>query len=96
MCPYADCIAGELHEHGVTQPTITCHACGRESCFGHKVPWHDGQTCEEYDAVNSATHGDAERATQELLRRSTKRCPNEACGIHIQKEEGWEHMTCKF
>lgn len=49
-CPRAECAAGQLCEDGDKQPCITCWACAQQFCYIHKMPWHEGQTCEQYNA----------------------------------------------
>ncbi|KAL4946806.1 hypothetical protein BDV06DRAFT_635 [Aspergillus oleicola] len=46
-----DCDFGQLHESGAGQPLVRCLNCAAESCFKHAIKWHDGFTCDEYDAV---------------------------------------------
>ncbi|KAK0617299.1 hypothetical protein B0T14DRAFT_568818 [Immersiella caudata] len=70
---------------------IVCDACGFEMCFYHQMPWHEGQTCTDYDA----NQGDPEaEATAQWLRRNTKPCPG-LCGAAVEKKGGCFHMTCQ-
>ncbi|KAL4925104.1 E3 ubiquitin-protein ligase [Aspergillus undulatus] len=46
-----ECDFGQLHEPGPSQPLVRCLSCAAESCFKHAIKWHDGFTCDEYDAV---------------------------------------------
>ncbi|KAL4745677.1 hypothetical protein BDW72DRAFT_186260 [Aspergillus terricola var. indicus] len=46
-----ECDFGQLHEPGAEQPLVVCFNCSAESCFKHAIKWHDGFSCEEYDAV---------------------------------------------
>ncbi|KAL6236808.1 hypothetical protein BDW75DRAFT_103017 [Aspergillus navahoensis] len=46
-----ECNFGQLHESGAEQPLVQCFNCSAESCFKHAIKWHDGFTCDEYDAV---------------------------------------------
>ncbi|KAL4806762.1 hypothetical protein BDV18DRAFT_138163 [Aspergillus unguis] len=46
-----ECDFGQLHEPGADQPLVRCLNCSAESCFKHAIKWHDGFTCDEYDAV---------------------------------------------
>ena len=45
------CEAGQVHEGGEAQPIVKCDNCGFRSCFRHQEPWHEGMTCEKYDAI---------------------------------------------
>lgn len=70
---------------------VFCDACNFEMCFFHQTPWHEGQTCLEYDA----DRGDPQMAaTQEWLRQNTKPCPG-LCGASVEKNRGCFHMTCQ-
>ncbi|KAL4907137.1 hypothetical protein BDW74DRAFT_148637 [Aspergillus multicolor] len=46
-----ECDFGQLHEPGADQPAVQCYNCAAESCFKHAIKWHDGFTCDEYDAL---------------------------------------------
>lgn len=35
------------------------------------------------------------QATKELLAKTCKICPKKGCGVHIQREDGCAHMTCR-
>ena len=50
-CP-ADCGSGQIHLGGNESPEVTCVTCGHLSCFKHKISWHEGITCEQYDDKN--------------------------------------------
>jgi hypothetical protein len=45
------CDAGQIHEDGESCPAVTCQGCNAVSCFNHKVPWHEGLTCDQYDRL---------------------------------------------
>ncbi|KAL2827555.1 hypothetical protein BDW59DRAFT_160198 [Aspergillus cavernicola] len=45
------CDFGQLHDQGASQPMVRCLNCSIVSCFKHSIKWHDGFTCDEYDAV---------------------------------------------
>ncbi|CAG8662918.1 28071_t:CDS:2 [Dentiscutata erythropus] len=70
---------------------MTCPKCGSKACFTHDVPWHEGLTCSEYD---QRKNNEQEVATHNYLLKETKPCPN--CGVHIVKNGGCDHMTCKM
>ena len=50
-CRGPSCEAGQVHEGGETQPIVRCVNCGFRTCFRHQEPWHEGMTCEKYDAM---------------------------------------------
>ncbi|CUA73528.1 hypothetical protein RSOLAG22IIIB_10865 [Rhizoctonia solani] len=86
-CTDPKCGQGQIHnEKG---PIVTCDYCHTLSCFVHRVPWHHGLTCEQYTLKQEA------QANNQYLTTYTKRCPNPACGLAIEKSYGCDHMTCR-
>lgn len=78
-------------------PIVTCVGCGNKSCYIHNVAWHEGMTCDEYDAewrANQPAHAEANEASKATIASRTKRCP--ACERPIEKDGGCQHMTCKL
>ncbi|KAF7954192.1 hypothetical protein EAE96_005323 [Botrytis aclada] len=90
-CLGPGCKDGQIHEGGDDQPIMTCRTCSFKTCFTHKMPWHTDLTCEGYDR-KSGNRLRQERASQNLIEKATKRCPN--CQVRIQKNKGCDHMTC--
>lgn len=95
-CLGPGCTFGQEHPdlHAKNQPQATCSSCGFVSCAFHNVPWHAGQTCEQYaeQVVENPTEED--RKTEKIIRRLAKRCPG--CKRYINKNGGCQHMTCRF
>lgn len=92
-CHKANCSYG--HEHITAKETsiFRCRACGSEYCVPCEMPMHTGQSCTEYQA-ELETQRKERQATDDYLKRSSRQCPG--CTIHIEKNEGCDHMTCKF
>jgi hypothetical protein len=95
MCLGPGCDSGQIHETGNAQPIMTCTVCQFKTCFIHKMPWHQGQTCAEYDFLRQERM-QQEAASEKLIAQTTKKCPNPNCGHGIEKEGGCDHMTCKL
>jgi IBR domain, a half RING-finger domain len=95
MCLGPGCDSGQIHETGHAQPIMTCTICQFKTCFTHKMPWHKGQTCAQYD-FQRKERMEQEAASEKLIARITKKCPNPKCGHGIEKKGGCDHMTCKF
>jgi hypothetical protein len=95
MCLGPGCDSGQIHETGDAQPIMTCTICHFKTCFTHKMPWHQGQTCAEYDFLRKERM-EQEAASENLIAKTTKKCPNPKCGHGIEKKGGCDHMTCKL
>ncbi|KAF5876970.1 putative ring finger protein [Botrytis fragariae] len=89
-CLGPGCNNGQIHEGGDDQPIMTCGTCSFKTCFTHKMPWHTDFTCEGYDD-QSREKLRQEEASQDLMDKATKRCPN--CQVRIEKNKGCDHMT---
>jgi hypothetical protein len=68
---------------------LRCAKCGRRTCFTHRCEWHEGRTCEAYDADARASE---EVALLQAL-QAVVRCPG--CGSGVEKKGGCDHMTCR-
>jgi len=92
-CLRTNCPSGQIHEAGDAEPLMICAACGYKMCYLHSLPWHEGQTCTQYD--DSQRHRVEDDASLALIAEVTKPCPGERCGVPIQKNQGCDHVTCK-
>ena len=69
----------------------TCNECGAKACVTCDRPWHQGETCEEYQA-RTKDHMDEEDMTIKAIPRLSKKCPG--CQRNIQKNGGCTSMHC--
>ncbi|KAI1186495.1 hypothetical protein F5B17DRAFT_359556 [Nemania serpens] len=60
----AGCGSGQLHLEGRENPLMICNNCRGKTCFNHQAPWHDGQTCREFDDPDAITTSDDSRKIQ--------------------------------
>lgn len=95
-------MSGQIHENEGEEPMVTCIECGFRSCYTHRIPWHNGLTCAEYDyRADKGSKGwleakrlaREEREFQEKYGEAAKPCPR--CKSFISKHGGCSHMTCK-
>jgi len=85
---------------GVEGNIFTCVACGHKVCIIHENTWHEGETCEEFEYRSSGRKERDQRAQEEAslqaIGKLTKKCPGPGCTWNIEKNDGCDHMTCKF
>ncbi|KAI7189263.1 hypothetical protein KC343_g8496 [Hortaea werneckii] len=78
-----------------TKPDIIdifqCHACGARACVPCDRPYHDGESCGQYQH-RIKDRLDEEDQTLQTIQKSTRKCP--ACGVNIQKNGGCPYMIC--
>ncbi|KAH8195257.1 hypothetical protein TruAng_010581 [Truncatella angustata] len=65
--------------------------CKALSCAQHNLPWHKGETCEEFDKRNRKQRK-GERASEKKVKDITKPCPQ--CQKDVYKFSGCDHITC--
>ncbi|KAF7898182.1 hypothetical protein EAF00_004628 [Botryotinia globosa] len=90
-CLGLNCGDGQIHQDGDAQPIMTCGSCNFKTCFTHKMPWHSGLTCGQYDVRQKRT-SKKDKRSERLIKRATKPCPK--CQVPILKNKGCDHMRC--
>lgn len=92
-CLGPGCEGGRVYGWGDRRPRMTCRGCGFAMCFTHRMAWHEGQSCAEYDAEEEETR---RRTGEEEARtgRAVKACPG--CGVRIKKDGGCDQMRCRL
>ncbi|KAK4035070.1 hypothetical protein C8A01DRAFT_18209 [Parachaetomium inaequale] len=90
FCLSPTCGSGQMYEAKCSR--FECVACTASSCLEHSVPWHWGETCEEYDE-RSRGHREAEQASERAVRESSRSCPK--CKRDVHKYAGCNHITCR-
>jgi len=92
MCLGPNCEGAQHHEGA--NPMMVCNTCQYKTCVTHKLPWHEGMTCEQFDADDSQIDRlEQEEATAKLLAESSRVCP--LCGEGVFKDVGCDHLHCK-
>jgi hypothetical protein len=67
-------------------------SCAVERCVECAVAWHDGLTCEQYQAWRAENEAGDDRVADLGAAGAFKICPS--CGQGVQKSEGCNRMTC--
>lgn len=94
MCLAPNCGAGQIHHGGKDNPMMICQSCDFKVCTIHGRPWHEGQTCREFDCDPSQIERlEEEEATAKLLAQDSRICQN--CGQGVTKQIGCDHMLCR-
>lgn len=50
-CPNAGCGSGQIQALGDAEPEAICIQCHEPFCFVHRVRWHRGLTCSQFDEI---------------------------------------------
>ncbi|KAF2705413.1 hypothetical protein K504DRAFT_440606 [Pleomassaria siparia CBS 279.74] len=98
-CQGPDCNSGHIQNNEAHGNIFQCRECKYRMCMAHEtpIPFHEGETCEEYSTRATVEHHAAdEAASLQFLSdmKDCKKCPGLECGINIQKDGGCDHMTC--
>jgi hypothetical protein len=89
-CNPSGCGSGAELEGGADSYSfLQCHDCGMRTCVTHRVPWHAGMTCAEFDEQLRNDHDESSEAWKLA---NTKMCPN--CFRNIEKSDGCDVMAC--
>ncbi|KAK6078109.1 E3 ubiquitin-protein ligase RNF19B [Seiridium cupressi] len=88
-CLNPRCGSGQIVRPGCEK--IRCHSCQALSCGQHDVPWHKGETCDDYDR-RTRRQRKGERASEKKVKEITKACPE--CHKDVYKFSGCDHITC--
>ncbi|KAH3762893.1 hypothetical protein Pelo_5194 [Pelomyxa schiedti] len=89
-CSCPKCLSAIIGSEGPdVEPRVRCvnPTCATLFCRVCKVGWHFGSTCQQLQERAAQAAG-RDEATQELLRRTTKRCPGCGAGITHFKDHG--------
>ncbi|KAI0530420.1 hypothetical protein GGR58DRAFT_232450 [Xylaria digitata] len=88
-CLNPNCDAGQIFPSECEK--AKCHACKQSSCVRHDVPWHSGETCEEYDR-RTRKQRKSYKLSEKHVKETTKPCPG--CKKNVNKYSGCDHITC--
>lgn len=75
------------------EDVCVCDSCGAKACVSCDRPYHDGETCKQYQARAKRQNVDEEKATAKQIESTCKKCPN--CTKNIEKDGGCDQVRCK-
>ena len=79
---------GSWQRHLSSDLRVVCIHCRRTTCFNHRVRWHQGRTCAQFERQIATV----DPASGRYINRHTKTCPG--CSSRIERASGCPHMTC--
>lgn len=76
---------------------MTCLQCHQLTCLSCRTVWHAGISCTQ-NIRNikgpTAEQQKEEEASEALVAKTSKTCPNATCGARVDKVSGCDHMKC--
>lgn len=89
------CGSGVIHASGEKQAAVVCDNCRRKTCYRHRMPFHEGLTCGEYDDIQEDGYTIVE-AEDEQERKDVEECQDADEGEdHIGTHIGDRRLTTK-
>ncbi|KAI1440877.1 hypothetical protein F5Y02DRAFT_324638 [Annulohypoxylon stygium] len=88
-CLNPGCDSGQIHPAGCEK--ARCFECKRSLCVRHNVPWHKGETCDDYERRTRKQRKN-DKASEKHVKEITKPCPG--CNRNVNKYTGCDHVTC--
>ena len=71
-----------------------CDTCHAQACVSCDKPWHEGETCAQYQKRMKRQTETEEKATAKFIETKCKKCPN--CSKSIEKNGGCDTVFCKY
>ena len=81
-CAHEGCESGQFHiSREADSSVVTCILCKQQTCSVHRMKWHQGLTCAEYD-----------QQQQRIALNLVKPCPG--CQLNIDQNPNSERTSC--
>ncbi|KAJ7637178.1 hypothetical protein FB45DRAFT_789450 [Roridomyces roridus] len=93
-CPNPKCSAVVQTPEDSEDPQAVCPSCQLLMCVPCRVAWHNGISCEQYQALPPDERSPEDRLLHELAKaKNWRRCPS--CSFLVELVYGCNHMTCR-
>lgn len=73
---------------------FSCKMCQARYCLVCEVPFHEEQTCDQYQEHAKRRSEDEEKSL-ETVKQVSRPCPGPGCGVKLDKYTGCDHVTCE-
>ncbi|KAF9459774.1 hypothetical protein BDZ94DRAFT_995454 [Collybia nuda] len=94
FCPNPKCSSLVEADEDNDDPQAICPSCQKTICASCRTLWHNGLTCEEYQALPLDERSPEDRLLLELAKAERwRRCPS--CAVIVELISGCNHMTCR-
>ncbi|MDI1488135.1 MAG: hypothetical protein OHK93_007409 [Ramalina farinacea] len=97
LCRHPGCTFGQEVAPDINQQFMTCLQCHQLTCLSCRTIWHAGISCAQ-NIRNiqgpTAEQQKEEEASEALVAKTSKTCPNATCGARVDKISGCDHMKC--
>ncbi|KAK5767568.1 hypothetical protein LTS12_002410 [Elasticomyces elasticus] len=71
---------------------FTCKGCGAKACVPCDRPYHEGETCAEYQERRKFQTETEDKASEKFIKKQCKQCPNAECKKPIEKNGGCDSV----
>jgi len=73
---------------------MICKKCSFATCFRHQLPFHEGQSCHEFDLLSDPKKQEQNNASDKEIGISSVPCPS--CSVPVMKNGGCDIVKCKY
>lgn len=80
----------------LSEQPFVCKSCDQSFCISCAAPWHEAETCEQYQKRTEGKRAVEIAATEKTVNKIAKNCPHAGCNTPTQRDGGCPHMYCKW
>ncbi|KAI1165398.1 hypothetical protein F5B18DRAFT_649639 [Nemania serpens] len=98
-CAHA-CGSGQSHPLSSDEPIMTCHHCRGRMCVVHKIPWHSGLTCRQFDESllpgrQARNKGSADAESRDEAKAALQRARDDAASRDLVRRKAKTCPKCR-